>query len=289
MLIADVLDNDRSLTLLGEAERGTTTVLSFHRTMSNTEGTAPSAAPSKDASQPEKDGAGTGADVPAHPGGQDDGDVNSEEFKLENLHKYFSECLQEDGGLLIDSYVLGYGEIYKFLCLLGTVFGWVAADIHQKNIVLRAHREGENAEAYRTVQTMIRHEEETKLVKVNAKHQKCTSGARNLLRLHRALAYIIAFLECLPEMPDEEKCCPHSQAAYKKTLAKHHPWVVQKAALLAMNMLPTKQGLIKKTCGEDEVAYKEAARMLPEAIKAMKVVYDKTHQIYEERKLLDIP
>ncbi len=134
-----------------------------------------------------------------------------EEFKMKNLRRYFAECLTEDGDLLVDSYVLGYDEIYKFLCLLGTVFGWVASDVHQKNNVLRAHRKGEQADKYRTVEGMVRHEEETKLVLVNARHKDCTSGARNLLRLHRALAYINAFLECLPGMEEEEKCCPHSQ------------------------------------------------------------------------------
>ncbi len=216
-------------------------------------------------------------------------DMNTEDFKLENLRRYFADCLQEDGNLLVESYILGYDEIYKFLCLLGTVFGWVASDVHQKNNVLRGHCTGENAKHYQTIEGMVLHEEETKLVKVNASHRNCTSGARNLLRLHRALAYINAFLESLPGMEEEEKCCPHSQAAYKKTLAKHHPWVVQKAALLAMNMLPTKQGLIQKICGEDEEAYREAARVLPEAVKAMQAVYDKTQKIYEEHNLLDIP
>ncbi len=79
------------------------------------------------------------------------------------------------------------------------------------------------------------------------------------------------------------------KAAYKKTLSKHHPWVVQKAALLAMNMLPTKQGLIQKICGDDKEALAEAARILPEAVKAMQAVYEKTQKIYEEHNLLDIP
>jgi hypothetical protein len=39
------------------------------------------------------------------------------------------------------------------------------------------------------------------------------------------------------------------RAAYEKTLAVHHPWVVQKAAKLAMNLLPTKSGLVLKGTG----------------------------------------
>ncbi len=56
-----------------------------------------------------------------------------------------------------------------------------------------------------------------------------------------------------------------------------------------MNMLPTKQGLIHTICGDDEKALAEAARILPEAVKAMQSVYEKTQKIYEEHNLLDIP
>jgi hypothetical protein len=47
-------------------------------------------------------------------------------------------------------------------------------------------------------------------------------------------------LEAVQSIEVSEKCCGISQEAYKKTLMKFHPWVVQKAALLAMHMLPTK-------------------------------------------------
>ncbi len=212
-----------------------------------------------------------------------------ESFKLENLRKFFTDCLQEDGSLLLEDYIKGYDEIYKFLCLLGTVYGWVASDVSQKNIILRSHLKGKNAESYRTIQGMVQHEMETKMVQPNTKHKDGNSGARNLLRLHRALAYVNAFLESLPSLAEDEKCCPHSQKAYKKTLSRYHPWVVQKAAMLAMNMLPTRKGLIQKICGESEEEYQEAVRVLPEAVKAMQAVYNQTQKLYEEHKLLDIP
>ena len=57
----------------------------------------------------------------------------SDEFDMENLFKYFSECYGEDGSALrMDSYIKGYEEIVKFLNLLGTVFGWVASDVVAK-------------------------------------------------------------------------------------------------------------------------------------------------------------
>ena len=37
----------------------------------------------------------------------------------------------------MDFYILGYDELYKFLNLLGTVFSWVASDVHAKLEVAR--------------------------------------------------------------------------------------------------------------------------------------------------------
>ena len=121
---------------------------------------------------------------------------------------------------------LGYNELYKFLNLLGTVFGWVATDVLAKMEVLRGHINGENAEKYQSIQSMVQYEMENDLIKYKAKDS--STGTRNLLRLHRALEYIVAFLEGVPGLQAEDKCCPLSQEAYSKTLMKFHPWVVQK-------------------------------------------------------------
>lgn len=61
-----------------------------------------------------------------------------EDFALENLYKYFSECQLPDGaGLDMDKYIQGFEEINKFLNLLGTVFGWVASDVTAKVEILK--------------------------------------------------------------------------------------------------------------------------------------------------------
>ncbi len=90
-------------------------------------------------------------------------------------------------------------------------------------------------------------------------------------------------------MESAKKCCPVSQTAYKETLMKYHPWVVQKAALMAMHMLPTKEGLIHKICGDSEHELAKAAEMLPKAVAAMKAVYNKTQEVYCKYELLDLP
>jgi len=213
----------------------------------------------------------------------------SEEFSLDNLKRHFENCLSEDGNILdMDKYILGYEELYKFLNLLGTVFGWVASDVYAKMEILRGHRKGADGIKYETVQSMLTHEVETSMIKPKARDS--STGTRNLLRLHRALEYINAFLEGVPDLAANDKCCSMSQEAYKKTLMKFHPWVVQKAALVAMHMLPTKEGLIQKICDHtDDEAIKKAAVTLQGAVQAMKRVYEITQELYREKELLDLP
>jgi len=43
-------------------------------------------------------------------------------FDLNNLKRQFESILKEEK-ILIDPYILGYVELDKFICLLGTVFG----------------------------------------------------------------------------------------------------------------------------------------------------------------------
>lgn len=219
------------------------------------------------------------------------------DFDLKRLKESFESCITEDGQVLLQKYVEGYEELYRFLNLLGTVFGWVSSDVDAKLQVLRDRMKtseggdqvGPRPE-YLTVQSMVKYEVDEDMVKRKAKD--CNTGTRNLLRLHRALEYIIAFLEALPGLAPLEKCCHVSQEAYKRTLIRYHPWVVQKAALLAMHMLPIKQGLVEKVCGSrdpESEEYKDIDKVqLPNGVKVMRRVYDITQQVYAEYDLLGL-
>lgn len=210
------------------------------------------------------------------------------DFSLDNLKLQFEECLKDDNTISLEKYILGYEELFKFLNLLGTVFGWVASDIDAKMEILRGLKNGEQSEKYQDVQSMIQYEVDNNLIKHKAKDS--STGTRNLLRLHRALEYIVAFLDGIPALDDKDKCCSLSQEAYKKTLMRFHPWVVQKAALLAMHMLPTREGLIAIVCEPtDEEAIKKSAETLEKAVLAMKKVYDVTQEVYKEKDLLALP
>ena len=76
------------------------------------------------------------------------------------------------------------------------MFGWVASDIDAKMEILRGLKNGEQSEKYQFVQSMIQYEVDNNLIKHKAKDS--STGTRNLLRLHRALEYIVAFLEGKP-------------------------------------------------------------------------------------------
>jgi len=197
------------------------------------------------------------------------------DFSLKVLQSSFEGCITEDGNLLLLNYITGFEELYKFLNLLGTVFGWVSVDIDNKLEVLRQHRKGDKAKEYQTIQDMVAFEVNNNLIKRKGKDY--TAGTTNLLRIHRALDFIIEFLKGVPDLNPDDKSCPLAQEAYKKTLKKHHPWMVQKAALLAMHTLPLKKLLLEKisgnTFGSDE--YKAAENILPHGVKVMGEVYEK--------------
>ena len=66
--------------------------------------------------------------------------------------------LWHSSGLCLASYVKGYREVYKFLNLLGTVFGWVGSDVWAKIVQLEKYLAGEEKEHYQNIKAMIDYE-----------------------------------------------------------------------------------------------------------------------------------
>lgn len=214
-------------------------------------------------------------------------DIGGGEFSLVVLADQFIKCLKNPE-LTIVEYIAGYKEVYKFLALLGSVFGWVGSDVYAKITTLEKYLAGDKKEHYQTIRTMIEYEIKNDLIKTKKKDDP--SGSRTLLRLHRALEYIIGFLHKLEDIQDDGYCSGISREAYEATLMKYHPWVVQKAAKLAMGLLPTKKGLVSKVCPEgNEAALKKAHEDFPKAVSAMRNVYEATQVFYKDNNLLEIP
>lgn len=183
----------------------------------------------------------------------------------------------------MDSYIRAYSEVNKFFGLLGAVFGFVASDVTSKLEILQNLRSTGDGEQFRSVEHMIMYEKKGKLLKSS----KYVSGSRTLLRLHRALEFIALFLEEVSLSKMDDNLFGACKKAYNSTLAKYHPWIVQKAATMAMYAIPTKQGLLNRIKQPDETE-EYYTELLQKTVLAMKEVFCRTQKIYEENNLLDI-
>jgi len=199
--------------------------------------------------------------------------MTEEEFSIDKLNSFFKASM-DNPKISLREYIDGYDQVYKFLNLLGTVFGWVGSDIQAKMNVIKELMDGAKSENYTTVHDMIEYETSAGLIMW--KKSTDGSGSRNFLILHRALEYVVAFLNQMEEIEENEKCSNISKHAYESTLMKHHPWLVQKAAKLAMNLLPTKRAIVLKVAqDESEKAINEVYSKFPKAVESMKIAYEK--------------
>ena len=171
----------------------------------------------------------------------------------------------------------------RFFKLVGTVFGFVAKDIESKLVILNEHRTSSSASQYHTILGMLSYEQEQGLV-----HAKTTppSGARTLLRLHRALEFILEFMNQLATTNDSAKTAEIAGDVYERTLAQYHPWIVRKMAYMAMYTLPNKQQLIEKMCKQPK---EEVIDLMHETVKQGQPIFTATQRFYIERGLLDLP
>ncbi|XP_053964510.1 ceramide-1-phosphate transfer protein [Anastrepha ludens] len=205
-----------------------------------------------------------------------------ERFDIEKVAKIFQDCLHECDDVLLESYLEAYEEINKFFHLMGTVFGFVSSDVRSKIDILYEYRRKELiGERFLTIKTMIIYEKAEDLLKDGS----YVSGARTLLRLHRGLEFIYEFLRRLSELNECDKTHACCKSAYNDTLAKHHPWVVRKGAVVAMYALPTQGELLKRVC----VNASHAVEVLPEMLKHTKSVYDRVEILYSAHDLHGLP
>jgi len=210
--------------------------------------------------------------------------AETKRFDLNYVCMQLTTCYQKTIQLDMDSYILAYAEFNKFFGILGTVFGFVASDVTSKLEILQNFRDGNNGQKFETIESMILFEKNENLLE----NPKYVSASRTLLRLHRAMKFIFLFLEevCRFKMDDGlTKAC---QNAYNATLAEHHPWIIQKAAIMAMYALPNKEGLFNriKLPHETEEYY---SQVVSKSVEAMKEVFFRAQKLYEEHDLLNLP
>ncbi|KAK7069430.1 Gltpd1p [Halocaridina rubra] len=213
--------------------------------------------------------------------------INTEElaFDLQTVIDGFTECKKDDGQLHMDGYLRAYSEINKFFQILGTVFNFVASDVQKKITILQCYRKGGAGDYYYSIQSMIEYERENNLIS-NKDRQ---SGARTLLRLHRALEFITGFLSELHKAPDDSGLGSVTSEVYSRTLAKFHGWVLAKTVGAVLLMMPTKQTIVERITGGIEAVRVHNESLMPKAIDVMNSVYNLTQKLYEDYEILDLP
>lgn len=204
-----------------------------------------------------------------------------EYFDLRIVHDHFDRALVQTDDVDIKAYLDAYNELYKFFQLMGSVFSFVSSDLKQKIDVL-AELQSKDCDNYRTIKSMIEFEKSTKLLE----RSDYVNGARTLLRLHRGLDFIKDFLRQLGDISDGDKTSGCCQDAYNKTLAKHHPWMIRKAAVVAMYTMPTRDILFKKVCGNN---VQRNIDVLPKMLEVTADVFDRTHKLYDAHELHGLP
>lgn len=203
-------------------------------------------------------------------------------FRIHFVAQALTKCINEN--LLIDEYINAYEELCVFFSLLGSVFGFITSDVKEKIEILRNFRNGHtNRHEYGNVEKMMEYE-----IKVNKETNEALLGSRTLLRLHRALSFTMTFMENLSESQGKEKASTIASTAYSNTLAKYHPWLIRKAASLAMYTLPSRGDmLVLVASGQPDE--QEVQRMLKSCVLAIKSVYESVEALYTKYDLHGLP
>lgn len=161
---------------------------------------------------------------------------------------------------------------------LGILFAFVEADVVKKCDILR-QLSTDNSDAYSTVKTMVLYETDRK---------ETSRGSRNLLRLHRALAFLSLFVEEMYKSDEETSVSDILRSSYSKTLANHHGWVIRNSIKLASHTVPEKNQLLK-VIFNDAVDHNDVGKIADEFLNVINSVFDRVQLIYETHNLLNLP
>jgi len=120
-----------------------------------------------------------------------------------------------------------YSHLNTFLGKLGTAFSFVQTDITSKLQNIREHNEMRGGQT--TLEGMMLTEMNENTIRTP------TSAGRNLLRLVRALDFIVLLFEGLDKKQELVAC---ANEAYSHSLKPHHPWVIRTMVAVALKTLP---------------------------------------------------
>lgn len=165
---------------------------------------------------------------------------------------------------------------------MGTVFGFVNADVVEKIGILRDYRKSDSGDHYKTIQSMIKYEVDSN----TTNNKKKASGSRTLLRLHRALEFVSDFLIAIKESDEHAKLSGVCSKSYYRTLSKHHPWIIRKGVDVAVYTIPSRKHFMEKLKVHDIA---ETERVLGETGTLGMKIFNVVEKLYSDNKLLDLP
>merc|ERR1711976_417125 len=132
---------------------------------------------------------------------------------------------------------------------------------------------------------MVNYEVDNNLTKAKD-NGKTPSGCRTLLRLHRALEFILCFMGNIKNVKKEERLTSVANDAYNTTLAKYHTWLIRKGVGIAMYTLPTPDQLVERM---NVSSAEETFQLISQIIEACQPVYDVIQKVYEDNDILNLP
>lgn len=180
--------------------------------------------------------------------------------------------------------------VCRFFHSLGSVFSFVAKDVDSKVALLDSYRsDPETGSKYETFQSMIKYEESEKLLR----DTKRPSGARTVLRLHRAMQFFSEFMDELSQVPGSSPTSHLARDCYRNTLAPHHSWLIQKSASLAMYALPSRDQLLSRSFGscdpQSDDQWNKQSETMKQVARLSRQVYDLVQDLFAENSLLELP
>lgn len=108
----------------------------------------------------------------------------------------------------------------------------------------------------------------------------------SLLKISLRLSdFIRSLLRKLGEIEADDKTSTVCSQSYNETLANFHPFLIRKAASLAMYAMPTRDQLLNKVCSDVQ----RSIEALPEMLQVTDTVYDRVEALYTQFDFHGLP
>jgi len=221
------------------------------------------------------------------------------EFSYDLCLTMFENCAKDLDNINIYYILRPIWEITKAFKSLSSALSVGFSDITSKVQVWRDNIKKYYPDA-KSCQDIIEREISLKLQELNGEnnsdkgHKKktpyyeYTSCTRTLLRLSWFLDFFNNIMvNALTKTDKDFSDC--IKLAYEKALAPHHPWLVRKGASVGMSFAPSKREKAMKSFFGVEKWDDDTKEKCKKLAGAVETVWKKVYEIYDSKKLLELP